>query len=105
MWDMAIGRKRVWLRWLKVAFTEDLSVFFNPADFAETALLNDTTLHGIFSQRSVVINHVETTAPVFTCKAIVAQHGDVLIINDIRYRIIGIHLDGTGIAAFILEQQ
>lgn len=88
-----------------MAFSEDLSIFFNPADFAETALLNDTTIHGIFSQRSVIINQVETTAPVFTCKAMAAQHGDVLAINHVRYRIIGIHLDGTGIAAFILEQQ
>jgi len=88
-----------------MAFIEDLKWFFNPHDFAEAALLNGKIINGIVGRRSVVINNVGTNALTFSCGEMMAQHGDILLIKDNHYKIIGIHFDGTGIAVFILEQQ
>jgi hypothetical protein len=89
-------------------FSEDLSTFFNTADFADVASLNSVAFNGILGKHYVTINDVETSAPSFTCIATdvsTVKHGDVLVVRGITYHVIGIHPDGTGIVVLILEQQ
>lgn len=89
-------------------FTEDLSVFFREADFADVAHIKRKKVNGILGKHHVTIHDVETSAPTLTCSAIdvkTVKHGEMLKIKNIPYRIIGMHPDGTGIVVLILEQQ
>jgi hypothetical protein len=89
--------------------TEDLSLFFNTADFAVTAIYNgSTSVNGIMGRASVAVNEVESTAPSFTCAAVDvpnAKHGDTVVLNEINYKVVGVLVDGTGILTLVLEEQ
>jgi hypothetical protein len=95
-----------------MAFTEDLTVFFNPADFAVAALYNGAiTVNGIFYAEYVEAlgaNVVAGTGPVFQCAAAdlpaIAQ-GDTLVIGATTYKVVGIEPDGTGLLLLKLERQ
>lgn len=89
--------------------TEDISLFFNTADFAVAATYNGTkTVNGILGKAYITVNEVESTAPSFTCVASDmpnAKHGDTLVMNSTIYKVVGVQPDGTGIMTLVLEEQ
>jgi polygalacturonase len=91
-------------------FAEDLSPFFQTADFATTAALNSIAVDGIFdAQYYGALNDVfESAKPAFTCAVsdvpTVAQ-GDTLVIGSTTYKVRNLQPDGTGIMVLILEKQ
>lgn len=71
--------------------TEDLSVFFNPSDFAVTATYNGaTSVNGIFDSPDLGVLGVGGDNPSFMCKAsdVAADPtGKTLVVNGTTYTI------------------
>lgn len=92
-------------------FTEDLTPFFETADFATAALYNGaTTVNGIFDNdyAEPLDNAVEGRAPVFLCAHAdlpSVDHEDTLVINSATYKVRGVEPDGTGVVLLRLEKQ
>lgn len=88
---------------------EDMTVFFNTADFAVAALYNHSSLvKGILNNTYITVNNVESTAPAFTCAHAdmpQVKHHDRLIIENSSYNVVGVQPDGTGLVTLILEVQ
>ena len=94
-----------------MAVREDMDGFFK--DFGTDAELKPqggsaSTFKAIFDARFVVVvNGVESSSPVATCRTSDvkdAAHGDEMYINETTYNIIGIEPDGTGITVLILSK-
>lgn len=92
-------------------FTEDLTPFFETADFATAATYNGaTTVNGIFDREYIepLGNIVEGTAPVFMCALAdlpSVDHDDTLLIGATTYKVKGVEPDGTGVVLLRLEKQ
>lgn len=92
----------------------DRATFFDTDDFGVDALWKGTTtFSGIFDNEffpSLVDAEVqvESTQPVFvirTSDAPGVKHDDTLVIDSVTYAVKGVHPDGTGITALVLEKQ
>jgi hypothetical protein len=92
-----------------MAFEEPMAAFFGVDDFAVTAMLAGVYVTGIFDANYYEpLGEVEGRQPVFmlpTSEAKYAAHGQYLAIGNTRYRVRGVHPDGTGVTTLILEQQ
>jgi len=92
-----------------VAFTEDLSVFFDPADFGDVATFAFGNVNGIFDKAYADPLGVEGHAPVFVCAEsdlhnVVA--GTPVTIRATSYKVAGPpQPDGTGIVLLKLQEQ
>lgn len=90
-------------------FTEDLTVFFDPSDFGETALIGGTTsVNGLFDVEYVESFDAVGNAPVFTCAAadvVGVVNGTALAIRSTDYVIRSQQPDGSGVVRMILEEQ
>ncbi len=96
-----------------MAFTEDLSPFFDTGDFGESA----TFMHA--SGSPVVINVIFDASfddplgiagafPRAVCSAgdvTGVVHGDTLVIGSTTYKVVGVKPDGTGVVILTLQQQ
>ena len=90
-----------------MAFTEDLSVFFNVDDFNEVAIINGKGVPGLFSYGTVVVNEVETRKPLFTCAAACVKaitQGSLVQLQHQTYQVANLKPDGTGLVVLILEK-
>lgn len=94
-----------------MAFTEDLTPFFDTDDFAVAATYNgSTTVNGIFDNGFASVGAgpgVEGSLPSFTCRAAdvsSAAHGDTLVISGTTYSVVGVHPDGTGVMVLALSE-
>lgn len=95
-----------------MAFTEDLSPFFNTDDFAVTATYTHAsvgrTVNVIFDAVFADPLGIESNHPraygIESDFPDVAQD-DTLSISGTTYKIKGVHTDGTGIVAFRLQEQ
>lgn len=86
--------------------TEDFSAFFNASEHGTTATYNAADVVGIFEDRYVEVNGVETVKPTFACaEAEVAgvAHNDTITINALVYTVKGTQPDGTGVILLILQ--
>ena len=91
-----------------MAFTEDLSVFFDTDEFADSVTYNGVAIAGIFDNAYFEGQGIQSAQPVFTCPTASvpdAKHGDVLIRAGITYKVVGVEPDGTGITLLRLEKQ
>lgn len=92
-------------------FAEDLTPFFNTAEFATAATYNSaTTVNGIFDREygEALGNVVEGTTPVFLCALAdlpSVDHDDTLLIDATTYKVKGVEPDGTGVVLLRLEKQ
>lgn len=96
---------------LKADLTNDLSEFLDSNEFAVNITFGSNTIIGIFDDAFEAVeqdeNSVENTQP----QVIVRDtditglvHGDIFTINSIRYNVIGIQPDGTGLTIVVLSQ-
>ena len=85
-------------------FTEDLTVFFDTADFGDAATL---TVSGVPSSVNVIFDRAyfeplgqfESAQPMAWLAATdagSAKQGDTLTVNSTTYTIVGVEPDGTG---------
>lgn len=93
-----------------MAFQEDLSVFFDPDDFADEAFYDGASepINGIFDADYLAPEDIEGSAPWFWCAVVdvpSVAHGKQLVINGITYKVRGVQPDGTGVVRLKLEQQ
>lgn len=99
-----------------MAFTEDLSVFFDTDDFAVSAAFTPrsggaaTNIKGIFDKEYVAVGDgaevaVAATQPMFqTASAgLTAARGGTLVVDGVTYTIVEVKPDGTGTTILILE--
>lgn len=93
-----------------MAFSEDLTVFFNEDDFAVAATLQGVAVSGIFDEDYVepLGNVVEGKAPTFQCAASAVPsvaHGQSLVIGARTFKVRGVEPDGAGVVLLRLEEQ
>lgn len=101
-----------------MAFSEDLSVFFDTNDFAESAAYTPrdfthpstqtTTINGIFQDRFIEINGVATKKSTFLCATSSVpnvDNGDWLTVKSIDFTVGDSEPDGTGLTLLILVKQ
>lgn len=102
-----------------MAFTEDLTSFFETDDHAvsasyirgiypSTATARATTVAGIFENEYVETQFIQGDRPTFTCAASDVENiaqGDWLIISGGTYKVAEYRPDGTGVIMLILEAQ
>lgn len=92
-------------------FTENLSAFLNVDEFATEAIYDWVVIYGIFNNGYIGVPvglavDIESAATTYICKTSdvsCAVHGELITINTIEYRIVGIQPDGTGITVLVLE--
>lgn len=89
-------------------FAEDLSVFMNIAEFAETATLDDVVVHGLFDGAyTQAFDGMAATASAFTLASadcVDVTNASTLERGDASYRVRSVQPDGTGITLLILER-
>lgn len=95
---------------LTMPFPEDLSPFFNPAEFGSNATLAGVAVAGIFDaayQMADVGTGMASTAPVYTLatSAVPASPvGTTLVVNAVIYTVAAHEPDGTGVSRLLLER-
>jgi hypothetical protein len=100
-----------------MAFTEDMTVFFDTKDFAVSGDLHQvkdgsgTDVNGNFDEESVFVDigysGVDSSGPSFTCatSSISKTHKNwYLNVNSTEYKIILVHPDGSGVSICQLEE-
>ena len=94
-----------------MAFAEDLSVFFNSAEFAVTGTLDGVAVTGIFDAAYEVATAgypgLGTCQPSFqlpTASVPSSPVGKVFIQGAVTYAVAEHHPDGTGVSMLLLER-
>lgn len=100
-----------------MAFTEDMTVFFDTTDFADTGDLHQAKdgtgvdVNGNFDEESVFIDAgyagVDSSGPSFTCATsdIDRTHRNWhLNVNGVEYKIVRVQPDGSGVSVCQLEE-
>ena len=90
-------------------FTEDLSVFFSEAEFADAATLDGVALTGIFDNAYAEgLEGISSREPRFRCAESAATQAatsaSVLIVRGISYRVRSVQPDGTGVCDILLAR-
>ena len=91
-----------------MAFTEDLSPFFETDEFAVSALWKGTTtVPVIFDNAYGESLDVSGTTPI--CTALESDfngwaEGDALVIFGTNYKLVDVQPDGTGVVQIVLER-
>ena len=88
-------------------FAEDLSPFFNAAEFASSATLDGASVAGIFDNTYAEVFGMASRAPMFmlpTASAASATQASVLVTGGITYRVTSVQPDGTGVTTLMLER-
>ncbi len=90
---------------------DDLDLFLNIDEFAETITYKGAPIKGIFDNAFVVDSQdgveVETVQPQVIAKTSdisTLVHGDTMTISSVVYNVVGIQPDGTGITIVLLSQ-
>lgn len=88
-------------------FTDAMTEILNDEDLGEDALYEGNTIRVLFQNGFVVVNGVETTAPMAECldtDVAGVAHGDTITVGGITYNIIGIQPTGSGTTKLILSE-
>ncbi|KJV81256.1 hypothetical protein N7281_01060 [Rickettsia hoogstraalii] len=101
-----------------MSFQEDLKEFLDiEQGFAITATLHLASgekymITGIMSEEYLEIDNgtagVYGSKPIFECSEddiLEVEYGDLLLVHNKEYRIVGIKVDGTGVASLVLERE
>lgn len=87
-------------------FTDAMTDILNDADLGVDAVYEENTIRVLFQNGFVVVNGVETTAPMAECldtDVAGVVHGDMITIGGVAYNIIGIQPTGSGATKLILS--
>lgn len=88
-------------------FTEDLSVFFQTAEFADAATLDGTAVNGIFRHGYLEVISMAAHDASFQCAesaaTAAATQTSVLVVRGVSYRVRVVQPDGTGVCTLLLE--
>lgn len=93
-----------------MAFTEDLTQFFDPDEFGVSATIGAATVSGIFDNQFLGAPGeaaVASATPTFTCRTADVSSvtsGTTLVISSITYTVVGVHPDGTGVTVLVLRR-
>ncbi len=90
-----------------MAFSEDLTAFFDTDGFAVSATVGGGTVVGIFDHAYVEAQGVAGEVPVFLCASSSVSSvavGDALTVNGQAYAVRAKQADGTGLTRLILEE-
>ena len=92
-------------------FPEDLSMFFNPDEFADPATLGGVAVKGLFDKAyafgEVGGSGMASTQPVYTLatSAVPANPvGTTLVVGGVTYSVAAHEPDGTGVSLLLLER-
>lgn len=89
-----------------MAFSEDLSPFFNATEFADAAIVGGVAVNGIFDAAYAGPLSMDGSSPILWVKSAsvptVAQ-GDSVVVGATNYTVAGIEPDGTGITQLRLQ--
>lgn len=91
-------------------FTEDLSLFFSPTEFADNAMLDGLLVQGIFERKYAEAGAgmgMSSTVPAYTLASAdvpLDPIGKLLVIDGVTYAIAAHEPDGTGISLLLLER-
>lgn len=88
-------------------FTDAMTDILNDEDLGTDAVYEGGTIRVLFQNGFVVVNGVETTAPMVECldtDVAGVAHGDAMTVNGVTYRIIGIQPTGSGVTKLILSE-
>jgi len=92
-----------------MAMTEDLSVFFSDADFAESVVLDGVPVLGIFDNAPAEVFGMATHTPRLrlpSADAAAVTAASVLLARGVTYRVRPApQHDGTGVCTLWLERQ
>jgi hypothetical protein len=98
----------------KDQLNQDLDVFFNDAEFADVAVLeNGTSVAVYFDEKDDVVfdagldSDVSASVPSVTCKAsdvVDVRHGDALILNNMTYFVIDMDPPQSGVRKIYLSE-
>lgn len=92
-----------------MAFTEDISAFFDTDDFAVSATVGAATFNVIFDNAYLSAGGdapVAGTQPMVTARSSDVSSvwiGNTMTINSVAYVVTGIHPDGTGVTVITLR--
>jgi hypothetical protein len=90
-----------------MAFSEDLSVFFDTSEFAVDATVAGVAVKGIFDHQYVEEFDITGEAPTLLCQTSQLpsglSQGDTVSIGSTQYQVVGIQPDGTGLTLLVLE--
>ena len=89
-------------------FAEDMTAFFNPAEFASNATLGGVSVRGVFDAQYASEYDVSGTSPTLTlatadCAGVVVG-GTVAIIGSTSYTVTQHQPDGTGVSVLRLRE-
>lgn len=87
-------------------FEENLAVFFNPDEFAVSALIQGKTIDGLLTRGYEILSEDCKNHRILMCAASSIDFvtiRDQAMIEGQRYQIIGIQYDGTGLTKLILN--
>lgn len=90
-----------------MAFSEDLTLFFDTDDFGSEATWNATTVDGIFGHAYVEIEGLASERPLFLCvesDVSSIDYGDAFVTNSTNYTVADIQPDGTGLVLLVLQE-
>lgn len=92
-----------------MAFEEDLSPFFNTAEFADAATVGGVAVDGIFDNgyQAALGGLMESTGPTFTAATAdlsSAVDGTTVAIGGVHYKVMNNQPDGTGVTVLSLEK-
>lgn len=90
-----------------MAFAEDLTVFFNPAEFAEEVALNGVTVRGIFDD-AYLFEDIQSSA---SAPAVTLASADVpanpaglpVVARGVTYKVVEPMPNGTGVTVLRLR--
>ena len=88
-------------------FTETMMDILNDEDLGVDAIYKGETIRALFQNGFVVINGVETTAPMAECldtDVTGVSHDDTITVNGVTYTVIGIQPTGSGTTKLILSE-
>lgn len=94
-----------------MAFTEDMTVFFNTGDFASSATVGGVAVKGIFDKAyqfgDVGDSGMASTAPVLTLATAsvpASPVGVAVVIGAVTYTVAAHEPDGVGVSLLMLEK-
>lgn len=92
---------------MTTVFTDAMTDILNDEDLGTDASYKENTIRVLFQNGFVVVNGVETTAPMTECldtDVAGVAHGDTITVGGVTYSIIGIQPTGSGITKLILSE-
>ncbi|NLT24649.1 MAG: hypothetical protein GXX82_16525 [Syntrophorhabdus sp.] len=87
-------------------FAEAMTDILDDEDLGQDAVYEENTIRVLFQNGFVVVNGVETTAPIAECldtDVTGVAHGDTITVSGVTYNIIGIQPTGSGTTKLILS--